>query len=172
MTESLDKSELFYSDKDRYAGIARSLVNKAVEMGAGQAEVYLEWGLSSDIQVRIGKPETVRQSNFKGLGLRVFQNGRGGFASTTDFSAEALDRAARQAVSLAAVSGEDKHNGLPELSEIEETDFHLLDDFCLNMSIDRKIELARTMEEAAFAVDPRSSIPRARYFRMPAGGRS
>ncbi|MFC1555442.1 TldD/PmbA family protein, partial [candidate division KSB1 bacterium] len=155
MVDRTDRSALFYKDEDYYRELAESTVKHALEAGVSQAEVYLEWGIASENAVRLREPETVKLSSFKGMGIRVFKGGKQGYVSTTDFSRETLGRLVQQAAALADVSGDDQFAGLPESGKIEKKELNIFDDIALTMSTERKIELAKIAEEAAFAVDNR-----------------
>ncbi|MFC1729057.1 TldD/PmbA family protein [candidate division KSB1 bacterium] len=153
MDRNKKNSGNFFSHEDDYRGIAESLVRQAIKRGADEAETYLEWGRTSEIRVRMRETDAIKRSDYKGLGLRFFKNGRLGFVSTNDFSDEALNLLLNHAQSHAGICGEDRFLGLPDPVKIEEHDLNIFDDTCLSMSAEEKVRLALEMEEAAFTVD-------------------
>ena len=84
-----------------YKILAEDLVKKCLDKGADQAEVFIETGRNLSIEVRNGEVETVEQSEARGVGFRVFVQGRLGFSNCNDFSDAALESAVASAVAFA-----------------------------------------------------------------------
>jgi len=145
----------FFHLEEDYSDLAESIVKKAVQLGADQAEAFLEWGLNSHVQVRVGETESIKQAQSKGLGLRVFINNQLGFSSSTDFSPDATNLLVKNAVDLARISAADPANGLPEKHDTPVRDLDIFDGACLLMETGYKLDIALEMEEAAFEVDNR-----------------
>lgn len=132
-----------------YQELAQSVINKALKAGADEAEVYLEAGKSSQVSVRKGEVETIRESSPKMLGLRVWTKKRLGFCSTNNFAASSLDGFIKDTVALAKYSGEDAYNGLPESLTVQPWDLGIHDRDTERLSMDTKIEWAKRAEAAA-----------------------
>ncbi len=138
-----------------YRQLAQDVVKAAMRSGADEAEVYLQTGDEFDVNVRMGEVETLTQSASKGLGLRVFVDKRMAFASTTDFDGRVIEDLVKTTVQLARSAGRDRFNGLPEAGRGVAPKLDLFDPSIAGMPTDRKIEMARETESAAFAYDSR-----------------
>lgn len=141
-----------------YAAVTKKLVARARRKGAKQAEAWLEVNRESSVKVRDGEVEDLTQATAKGVGLRVFADGRLGFAYTSDFRPEALEQFVDRAVALAKQSAPDRHNGLPTKAELKarnKRDLQLFDPTVAELSPEWKLEAALTMERAGKAFDPR-----------------
>lgn len=103
---------------------ARIGVEAALRAGADQAEVYA----SASRQVKVGFAkndlDTISTARETTLGVRVFIDGRLGFATTN--RPEDLAQTAAEAVGLARCSPPDPHNGLPAPQPVPATG-HLAD---------------------------------------------
>ncbi len=141
-----------------FEDVAANAAKKAQKCGADQADVYLVSTTEFGVQVRKGEVETLTQSRSKGMGIRVFVDHRQGFASTTDFSDEALDRLIKNVVELARSADQKPENELDEeaVSAVVH-DLDLYDPALENITPEEKISLAKSCENAAFAFDPRIS---------------
>jgi len=109
------------SDIDRtpeLRALCEQLVERARAAGAGEAEALAQRSRDASVSVVNGEIEQLSEAASKGVGLRVIRDGRLGFASTTDFSPEALDRLVRRALELAAASEPDAVNRLPGRAEL------------------------------------------------------
>lgn len=126
--------------------------------GADEADVVVSTGTEFEVTVRRGEIERLVEADSKALGLRVFVGGRSAVSYTSDFSREALERFAREAVELAAISDPDPAGGLPDpegWAQRFKGDLQLHDPELPAVSNDLKLELAHRCEAAAFAFDPR-----------------
>ena len=139
-----------------YLELAENIIKNALNKGATQAEVYLDSGEEFSVQVRKGEIETLEQSQRKGLGLRVFIKKRLGFAYTSDFNTEALNNLVDKAVYMAKQASSDEYNGLPEEdTSLPTKDLKIYDSEVKSLDTQKKIELAKRCEAAAFSYDPR-----------------
>ncbi|HHW14371.1 MAG TPA: TldD/PmbA family protein [Firmicutes bacterium] len=130
--------------------------------GAEEAEAYLSHSRSVVVEVADEKVETLHQSTESGLGLRVFRQGRMGFAFTTDLSPEGVKEAARAAVANAGATGSDPFNRLPESASFAPLD--LVDPAVGELSTAAKIDVALAIERAARAFDRRvTRVEKASY---------
>ncbi|MBN2206320.1 MAG: TldD/PmbA family protein [Candidatus Aminicenantes bacterium] len=133
--------------------LAERLVGRCLTLGGDAAEVYLETGRNLSIEVRNGEIETVQEAGSRGVGLRVFVQGRMALASSNDFEEASLDDAVRRAVAFARITTADPDNALPEEQGVTAVE-GLYDPAIARVPLDRKIELLRTLEALALK-DPR-----------------
>ena len=105
-------------DKDSQIDLLSSLVAEARKRGATDADAVLFESAALTHSQRLGKTEGIERAESADLGLRVLVGKRQAIASSTDLSAEALDRLAGQAVDMAKSAPEDPWCGLAESSEI------------------------------------------------------
>lgn len=149
--------------------LAEEVVARALRAGATDAEAV---GFESEefaVNVRLGQVEQLTESGSGALGLRVFfadsacgSSGEAGqrtaSTSTSDLSRDGIDRLISGAVELAKVTGADPFAGLPEREAFGSNDIDSLalyfDDID-SIPAEQRIEIARSCEAAAMAVDPR-----------------
>ncbi len=140
-------------DKDSQLDLLSSLIAEARKRGAVDADAVLFESAALTHSQRLGKTEGVERAESVDLGLRVLVGKRQAVASTTDFSAEALDRLADQAVAMAKSAPEDPWCGLAEASEITR-DFPDLDTADAEEPTPETLRSrAQAAEDAARAVD-------------------
>jgi PmbA protein len=131
-----------------YKDLAEKLVKKCIEKGADGAEVLIQAGSNLSIEVRNGEIETVEEASSKGVGFRVFTEGKMAFSSCNDFSDEALENAISSAISFAKNLTSDKNNVLPENQGITRIE-GLYDPQLSRETMEKKIEMAKTVEKLA-----------------------
>ena len=137
--------------------MAADVVARALRAGASDAEAVVYEGEEFSAHVRLGQTETLKESGSRAIGLRVFLGKRVANTSSSDFSAEALDRLLSGAMELAKITSEDPFVGLPEPEEFGKLDGDLglyFNDVNEQPPAER-IEIARRVEEAAMQYDPR-----------------
>ena len=144
---------------DNSLQIAEQLVDFALKAGADQADVYLVTGRDFEVTIRSGQIEVLKEALSKGLGLRVIKDHRLGFVHTNDFAAVSIRRLAGQAVEMAQYATQDEFHGLPETRLRDQgTRKDVLEIVDLNLgglTTEKKISIAKEMEDAALAFDPR-----------------
>ncbi|GKS57858.1 peptidase C69 [Nitrospira sp.] len=138
-----------------YPQLALSLLDRAKQQGATDAEVMVADGETLAVQVRLSAVDRLTKAREKRLGLRVFVGHRSAVTSTSDFSRDSLAQLVSDTCSLARAVVEDDKSGLPDASQLAKDlpDLDLYDD--TRLSIEQQIELARTCEQAALSADPR-----------------
>ena len=101
--------------------LAEQAVTRALSLGAADAEAVASESEEFHLNIRLGQVEQLIESGSRALGLRVFfsdDDGSGGSrtasTSTSDLSAEGVNRIIDSAVQLARVTGVDPFAGLPE----------------------------------------------------------
>ncbi len=145
--------------------LAEAVLGKALRAGATDAEAVVYEGEEFSAHVRLGEVETLTESGSRAIGLRVFLGARGeaqrvASTSSSDLSADSLDRLVSGAIELARISGEDPFAGLPEESAFGEVPGgaaaqHLFFGDVQAMPPAERIEVARRVEAAALATDTR-----------------
>ncbi|MGH9662515.1 MAG: TldD/PmbA family protein [Bryobacteraceae bacterium] len=137
--------------------LAASIVRRALESGANDAECSVSEGEEFSAGVRMREIEKIKEAGSRGIGLRIVAGGRTGSSYTSDFSAEGIDRLVRSAIELAEVTTEDPHAGLPDPAELGAIalDLALYADDVAALDASRKVEMALEAESAALDLDPR-----------------
>ena len=139
-----------------YEQLAADVVAMARKAGAQEADVMLQTSTEFSVQVRKGEIETLTQSGSKGLGLRVFVDGRLGFAATSDFDIPVLERLVQSTVALASSADQRAENGLPDAPAPQpRPELKIYDPTVDSLPTDSKIAMAKQCEAAAYAADPR-----------------
>ena len=137
--------------------IAASAVKRAVELGATDAECTISEGEEFSASVRMREIETLKQAGSRGAGIRVLMGQHTGSSHTSDLTPDGIENMVRAALSVAKITSEDPHAGLPESSELGRltTDLNLYDEAIAQLETDWKITEALQAEEAALGADPR-----------------
>lgn len=133
------------------------IVNQAVKHGATEAEVTSVESTQFQVEVRLGEVEKLQEAASRGLGLRVLYQGRQASSSTSDLSPRAIDELISSTVEMAKLTSVDDAAALPYGDELarEIPDLSLYDASINALTTERKIEMARSAEEAARGADPR-----------------
>jgi PmbA protein len=134
---------------------AVSIAVLARRSGADAAETYLSRFKETEIRVRGGRIERTTEAAGLGCGLRVDRGLRQGFASTTDLSPSGLDDLVSAALAIADRVPEDPHGPIPEAQPGTLAALDLFDQSVDTVDFDRCVKMARAVEEAALAADPR-----------------
>lgn len=138
-------------------GVAEKVINMSYDKGV-EAEAFLLHDKELSIEVNNGQVETLKQAEEIGLGVRIINQGRLGFAYTSDLSEEAVLAVLNDAYNISKYTTSDDSNRLPEGNiSYPEMDF-LYDDSFKKTSIEEKIDMARQVEQIAKNHDPRISV--------------
>ena len=146
---------VFAHDAAQLRQIAADVLRYARERGASACETEVSDGSGQTVTVRHGAVETIEYNRDKSIGITVYLGARRGHASTSDFSPSAVRATADAALSIAKFTAEDPYAGLADedLLARDIPDLDLFHPWAL--PVERAIELAKTCEDAAFAVDKR-----------------
>jgi PmbA protein len=144
----------FSFSQDKLKTIADDILKFAKKRGASACEVDVSEGFGQSVSVRRDEVDTIEYNRDKGVGVTIYDGQKRGYASTSDFSKEALKATVDAAVSIARFTAPDPAAGLPdkELLATEFPDFDLYHPW--NIPVEEAIEIARRCERAAFAVSP------------------
>lgn len=142
---------------EKLMNIAESAITNAVKQGAGAAEAYIVSSKELTIEVRDAAVETMKLAEERGIGLRLFKDGRVGFAYSTELTLEGVQKLVGQALSNAQNTEPDEYNQLPQRSGTY-PQLDLYDPELKATTVEDKIKLAVEMEKVAKAYDKRVKI--------------
>ncbi|MFZ4627082.1 MAG: TldD/PmbA family protein [Blastocatellia bacterium] len=136
-----------------------SIVERACQSGATDAEVLAVSTQEFSVEVRMGAVEKVQEAGSFGLGLRVLLDGRQASCSTSDVSEAAITELIANAVEMARSTSIDDAAILPEPEPMDPQQdslpLSLFDPAIPRMETGEKIQLALRAEDAARSSDPR-----------------
>jgi PmbA protein len=132
-------------DLERAAQIA---VEAATAAGADQADAWCEQSVSLTVRVYEGNVENLTEAGSRGIGVRVFNGGRSGYAYGSDLSEAGVVAIARAASETAAVTEPDEHSGLPSRTGSAEVASLVSPEFD-EWDAKRKVDIALAVERAA-----------------------
>lgn len=138
--------------------IAEQVLELARAHGIQDADAVASRGSEFEVKVADGEILHLGQAISKGLGLRIFVEGKLGFCTTSDFRLPSLKALVERAVLLAREIQADPFNGLADgvFGHMEDADaLELYDPAVCDLSADTKIRWAHQLEEVARATDPR-----------------
>ena len=134
--------------------LAADVLKHARDKGATACEVDVSEGFGQSVTVRCDEVETIEFNRDKGIGVTIYAGQRKGYASTSDFSPQALRETVEAALAIARFTAEDDCAGLADaaLMASDCPDLDLYHPWAL--TVDEAIALARRSEQAAFAASP------------------
>ena len=147
------------TDKNRADHDSRLLLegvlSRCRKLGADAAEADVNTGHGLSVNVRMGQVETIERQRDKGLGVTVYMDGCKGSASTSDFSAKALESTVSAAGTIARYASRDDCAGLidPAYLAAEIPDLDLCHEW--DITPEAAIDLAIECESSARSVDQR-----------------
>ena len=127
---------------------AHRAVEAAIEAGADEADAWCEDATNRTVRVYDAAVESVTEAGSKGAGVRVFRDGRSGYAYGSDLGAEGLVSLARAAVASAGVTEPDEYAGIP--ADAAAVDVGSLSSEELGRwTMEQRVDLALAVERAA-----------------------
>lgn len=134
--------------------LAEDVLKHASNKGATACEVDVSEGFGQSVTVRCDEVETIEFNRDKGIGITVYAGQRKGYASTSDFSAQALRETVEAALNIARFTAEDDCAGLADAALMAKDcpDLDLYHPWAL--SVEEAIDTARRCEQAAFDANP------------------
>lgn len=136
-------------------GLARLALEAAIDAGAGDAEAYAEEGTEREIRVFEGEVESLRAAGERGVGVRVWIDGRTGYAYGVDLTEDGVRAIAADAVEAARVSDADEFAAVPAGDgQVPQID-GLYDPALASTPTAEKVALAQAIENACRAADSR-----------------
>jgi PmbA protein len=111
-------SSAFAYTRAQFQQIVEDTLGMARKLGASDAGVEVSEGVGLSVTTRLGELENVERNRDKSLGVSVYLGQRRGNASTSDFSAAALEQTVRAAYDIARFTAEDPVAGLPDEADV------------------------------------------------------
>ena len=150
------RGEFAYSKSD-LAALAQTALGYAKNLGGTACDVEVTEGFGQSVTVRLGEVETIEYNRDKGVGVTVYVGQQKGHASTSDFSAKAIEDTVRAAFSIARYTAADDCAGLADPARLAHNapDLDLCHPWAL--SVEDAIAQAQQCEDAARGVDARIS---------------
>ena len=155
---SLPAPSAFAYSREQFRDVVDACLATAKSLGASDAFAEVSEGVGLSVSVRKGETENIERNRDKSISVTVYVGRRRGNASSSDFSAPALEQTVRAAHDIARFTAEDPAAGLPDEADLADTSAAGRDlDLFHPWSIDaaQAIELAGRCEAAALAVDRR-----------------
>ena len=133
--------------------LAEELVGFGKKNGASQVEVSINQGTNFSVDILQGEIEKLTEAVSKGLGLRIFVEGKVARASSSDFSKDTLQKLVTNAILRAKLSSADPLAGLPEKEPltVDVTALKIYDPAILEMAPEKKIAAAKETEAICLA---------------------
>ena len=150
---------------DNQKEYALHLLETARHISPADAEVYLLAKSSMAVAAKDGRVDQVRRNDELGAALRIIDQGKMGFAFTTDFSPSALKRTAELAVQAAGIADREEHLTLPDPPESPWPKVPGPDSEAGNIQDQERFDRALTLESSAKEFDPRVERVRQAEYR-------
>ena len=131
-----------------YQEIVNYLIKQFQKKGATAAEAFLEEGRTLQIRVRDGDIESMQQATAKGVGLRVFSQGKMAFVDSSNLTPETLDSLVEKGVALSQQTSYDKYNILPKPGP-KIASIPIYDSSISKIPLEDKVNLAKKVEKLA-----------------------
>lgn len=144
---------------------ARAAFDAAARCGVQQVEFAFVDSASTRVVVAGGVVESLEERHDQGLGVRVWREGRQGFAFTSDASAAALARTLETARDLASFAAPDPVQRPPSPSAPASFAPRNRDPALAEFPLQRKIQLAHDVESSARAFSPEVDRVRKAMYR-------
>jgi PmbA protein len=140
-------------NQDALKQISEDALKVAKLAGASAAEVDVSFGTGQTVSVRKGETENIEYNRDKGISITVFFGHKKGYASSSDFSPQAIKDTVEAACNIAKFTAEDPFCGLADASLMAQKipDLNLYHPWTL--TVEEAGELAKRCEAAALAVD-------------------
>src|SRR5258706_609806 len=159
----MSKANRFTYTPAQLKEFAQIVLDAAKRAGASACECEVSEGHGLSVTVRKDEPETIEHNLDKGIGITVYfgdrPNARRGHASTSDFSAAALESAVQAAAAIGRKTAVDDCAGPPEAAELARAPdlakFNLDLYHPWSLATEEAIRIARRAERAAFALSPK-----------------
>ena len=143
-----------------FEDLVDSALAHAKKIGASDAAAEASEGTGLSVSVRKGELENVERNRDKSLGVTVYIGKRRGNASTSDFSAAAIEQTVQAAYDIARFTAQDPFAALPDARDIAPASRHR-DDLDLfhpwAITAEQAAILALRGESAALKTDSRIS---------------
>jgi len=131
--------------------------DRVVEQAHGDEaiEVVVTWSLETEVRAYEGEVEAFTSSNSAGVGIRVVDGGRLGFAHAGSLSPDVIAEALADARDNARFATVDPHAGIASPDGVTVPQLVLADERLRSVGPEQKVELALALERQVRALDPR-----------------
>ena len=136
------------SDTRDLEAAAKLAVDAALAEGGDEADAWCQDSVERTVRVYEGSVESLTEAGAKGAGVRVFRDGRTGYAYGSDLSEQGLRELARAAAASAGVTEPDEHAGIPNEPGTASIPSLSAEGFG-DWTMERRVELAIAIERAA-----------------------
>lgn len=130
---------------------------------SGEVEVYAESARTTAIKVYGGSVESLVSAEPQGVGVRVIDGARTGYAYTADLSREGLESVARSASANAQAGDPDVHAALPEPPSAYPEIAGLWREGVSRLGTEDKVALALEAERSALSVEEVETVEEAAF---------
>jgi len=162
MTTPVDSTVAPVPDAEELLAIADAVVARA--RGSEQVEVVVAADRGTEVRAWRGEVESLSSADTAGVGVRVIDGGRQGFAWAGTLDADAVDEVLAQARDNLRFASVDDHIGLAEPDGVVPVELDLFDPGVTTLPVADKVELALDLERATLAADARiTGIESAEY---------
>ncbi len=134
--------------------LADRVLTTAKGLGADSGETIIGRSQGFSVNVRMGDIETIEHNRDKSLVVTVYFGHKSGSASTSDFSAGAVDDTARAACTIARYTAGDDCAGLADVEQLATETRELELEHHWNISVAQATDIATECEDAARGFDP------------------
>lgn len=141
--------------KNEKLELANWAMKYALKQGADEAAVSISKRLEVEIEHRDGQLEKIQESTSNSLDINIYANQRYSGHSTCDLKKTSLEKFISEAVAMTKYLAEDKFRTLPDpkLYEGRKTiDLELIDPAYQQLASDKRVEIAKQIEQASRAV--------------------
>jgi PmbA protein len=148
----------FATPREQFQQIVEDCLARAKKLGASDASAEVSEGAGLSVSVRKGELENVERNRDKSVGVSVYMGQRRGNASSSDFSAAAIEQTVRAAYDIARFTAEDPAAGLPDAKDLATADEVARDlelFFPWDIDAAQAAQLALRCEAAALSTSPR-----------------
>ena len=143
------------SNEELFA-LADSLIETAT--GGEQIEVYISRGSSTEVRVHSGEVEHFVSAMSSGIGIRIINDGRTGFAHAGNLDAEIASEVLAEARENVSFSSVDEWAALAEPDGVDVTAQDLWSDELERYPTADKVELAKRLERMTLELDSRIRV--------------
>ncbi len=150
--------------------VCDAAVAAATRHGADLAEAFAAHGRTIDVELQKNDLQIASTAESEAVGVRVFRDGRMGFASINTFDEAEIERAVGRAMGIASAAPPDEHNGLPDPAPVGSVE-GLFDPTAAEYGVDRAVDNALGMLNTALGVDGRVTVDGGQ-FHCHAGARA
>ncbi|MFW9609368.1 MAG: metalloprotease PmbA [Aquaspirillum sp.] len=152
----MNRAQPFSYSQTQLEALSQRVLTLAQQEGATAAEVEVSESQGQNVSVRLSEVETLEYTRDKGLGVTVYIGQSKGHANTSDFSEEAMLATVRAACDIARFTAADPCAGLADSALLAQGRGDDLDLFHpWHVPVEQAIDLAKEMEAAGQALDPR-----------------